>query len=225
MRLLTTFVLLFAAGCYGAAPPRPSPIELPDAPPGTELTVTAEEITTMEEVPKEAKSCPPGAMADRDCTFTTWTETEPVTRTHVTTTLGETALNFAQFIVLTDPEHDAKLKRLETLSHRCQRANKPRWIGTGLAIAGLVVMGIGAGAESTAVSVTGDLMAVAGIASFAAGYYAFGGKDCNRARDLYLELDYTAEEQMTTVYGPTLAAEMQELAEKFNAGTRMAQER
>jgi hypothetical protein len=65
----------------------------------------------------------------------------------------------------------------------------------------------------------------AGAASYALGYFAFGGRQCVEARNLFNEMDMSGAMDMTTVEGSDHATEMKALAEQFNSahgGSRTA---
>jgi len=61
-----------------------------------------------------------------------------------------------------------------------------------------------------------------GAASYGLGHLAFGGRDCDTAAAQYRELDMTHAMQYNAVEGSHRAAEMQALAEQFNAAIRAA---
>jgi hypothetical protein len=210
---------LSLAACYGAAPPRPPRVPLPPIDPSAELLVHSESRTTMESVEKTATSCPQGkGEGDPSCTVTRYNETEPVTRTTTTASIGDQALTYAQFKVITDPKWDEKLGELDDLSHKCQRANVPRYAGLGLLAVGLLVGPI---ISSQADATTGSVVMWGGLlgggASYALGYFAFGGRDCVEARALYTYLDTSQEQGWTSVEGADYATDMKALAEQFNA--------
>jgi hypothetical protein len=213
------FCLPLLAACYGAAPPKPARIPLPPPVEGAQIAVHTEESTTIESVAKEAKTCPANYASDRDCLVTKYTVKEPVTRVHSTATYGDEPISYAQFKVLTDPQYDEKLSRLEGLSQRCKRANVPRYVGLGLMLGSLIAAPIvGKATDSTAAS-QGTLwgMLGAGGASFALGYFSFGGRDCNEARGIYNDVEVSGLTGTTTISGGDAAAEMAALAERFNA--------
>ena len=208
------------AACYGAAPPKPARIPLPTIVDGAEIEVHSEERTTIETVAKEASTCPAGhATGSPACTVTRYTVKEPVTRTHSTASYGAEPISYAQFRVLTDGQYDAKLSRLEDLSHRCQRANVPRYVGIGLMLGGLVAATIVGKATDSSAAAQGTLWGGVGggAASYALGYFAFGGRDCNEARGIYNDVNVAGDMGTTTVTGGQIAVEMQELAARFNA--------
>jgi hypothetical protein len=213
------FCLPLLAACYGAAPPKPARIPLPPVQEGAEIAVHTEERTTIESVAKEAKTCPQNYTNPNECTITSYTVKEPVTRVHSTATYGEQPISYAQFKVMTDPQYDDKLSRLEGLSHRCKRANVPRYVGLGLMLGSLIAAPIvGKATDSTAAS-QGTLwgMLGAGGASFALGYFSFGGRDCNEANGIYRDVNVAGYVDTTTVTGGDAAAEMAALADRFNA--------
>ena len=216
MRLVMPFVLV---GCYGSAPGKPVHVPLPPLA-NADITVTSESHTVMENVEKTSTTCPQGkGEGDPACTTTRYSVSEPVTRTTTTATYGTEPINYAQFRVLTDPQWDGKLARLDELSHDCQRANVPRYIGIGLlatAAIGTVVLEA-AKANSTVVLVTLYGSLGLGLASYTLGYFAFGGSKCNEARTLYNELDMSEALGWTSVTGAQYVDEMKELAARFNA--------
>lgn len=202
------------AACYGAAPPRPPQVPLPAQVPGGEIAVASDTKTAFEQVEKEAKTCPAGAG---QCVVTRYTETEPVTRTTTRASYAGAPINYGQFRTMTDPSYDAKLATLADLSRRCERANVPRYLGMGLVVAGLVAGAAVSGDAGPTIMYAG---VGAGAASYGLGYLAFGGRDCATAATLYRELDMTQAMQYDTVEGARRAAEMQALAEQFNAAIR-----
>ena len=208
-------LFLTLAACYGAAPGKPPQIPLPPIADGAEIAVHSETKTAIENVPKEASSCPSGHSApDPLCTITRYEVAEPVTRTTTTASYADQPITFAQFKVLTDPKWNDKLAELDDLSHKCTRANVPRYAGIGFMVGGLVAGMIVGGDAGKAVAYTG---LGAGAASYTLGFFAFGGKDCVRADNLYRELDLTREMEWTSVQGADYASEMKSLAEQFNA--------
>ena len=208
------------AACYGAAPPKPARIPLPEPVEGAELFVQSEERTAFENVSRESQTCPQGhANGSPACVVTRYTVKEPVTRTYSTATYADQPISYAQFRVMTDAQYDHKLSRLEDLSHKCQRANVPRYVGLGLMVAGLIAAPIvGKATDSTGAS-QGTLWGGlgGGAASYALGYFAFGGRDCNEARGIYNDVNVAGDVGTTTVIGGQVAVEMQELAARFNA--------
>ncbi|HEY1557716.1 MAG TPA: hypothetical protein VGF94_22950 [Kofleriaceae bacterium] len=217
--LLAPLSLSFTlVACYGSAPPRPPRVPLPPIEEGAALEVHSETNTTIENVAKTAWSCPAGhAEGDAACTKTTYSEAEPVTRTNTTASIGDQPLSAAQFKVITDPKWNDKLGELDDLSHKCTRANVPRYIGIGLMAAGLLVGEIMSSQGSSAGPAVLYGGAAAGGVSYAVGYFAYGGRDCNTARALFNYLDTTNELGETTVPGADAASEMKVLAEQFNA--------
>lgn len=211
--------LLSLAACYGAAPPKPARIPLPPAVEGAQIMVHTESRTEIETVAKEAKTCPENSSDPNLCTVTKYTVNEPVTRVHSTMSYADEPISYAQFKVMTDAQYDEKLSRLDTLSHRCQRANVPRYVGLGLMLGSLIASPIvGKATDSTAAS-QGTLwgMLGAGTASFALGYFSFGGRDCNIARGIYNDVNVEGYTQTTDITGADSAAEMAALADRFNA--------
>lgn len=206
---------LSLAACYGAAPPKPPRIPLPPPVQGAQISVFSEDRTAFETVEKQASTCPAGvAEGHPSCTVTRYTVKEPVTRTHTTATYDNQPISYGQFHVMTDPQYDQKLARLDHLSHTCKRANVPRYAGMGLFLAGLVA-GPLVGDTAGKAMFWGGL--AGGTASYALGYFAFGGRDCNEARAIYRDVDVTGTESEMTVVGSGIAAEMAELAAQFNA--------
>jgi len=209
-------VLGLVSACYGSAPPPPTKIPLPPVVEGATIEVQSEDKTTMEEVERQAKTCPttgdPG-----NCAVTKYTETVPVTRTYSTASYGGRPINYAQLRVLGDAEYDAKVARLAELSHVCRRANIPRYLGLAGLVGGAIVANIGASGDNPnrVVEVAGFVAIAGGIAAYATGYYAFGGRDCVEAATLHDEIEL-GRKQWETVTGADYAAEMKELARKFN---------
>jgi hypothetical protein len=214
------FCLPLLAACYGAAPPKPARIPLPPVQEGAQIAVHTQERTTIESVAKEASTCPAGhATGSPACTITTYTVKEPVTRVHSTASYGDEPISYAQFKVMTDAQYDEKLSRLEGLSHRCKRANVPRYVGLGLMLGSLIAGPVVGKATDSSAAAQGTLwgMLGAGTASFTLGYFAFGGRDCNEARGIYNDVNVSDYTGTTTVTGGDAAAEMAALAERFNA--------
>lgn len=214
---------LTLAACYGAAPPKPVHVQLPMLQNEAEIGVFSESKTTIEQVQRQASTCPQGkGEGDPSCVVTKYTVAEPVTRTTTTATYGDGPITYAQFRVLTDPHWDQKLAELDDLAHRCTRANIPRYVGLGLMVGGLIGSYIvGAATGSTGAS-QGTLWGgvVGGGASYTLGYFAFGGRQCNEARALFNELDMSGNLATNVVEGDSYAVEMKTLAEQFNATHR-----
>ncbi len=214
---------LTVAGCYGAAPPRPAHVPLPPIADGTSITVDSREKTAMEDVPKKSYTCPEGHVAGSpDCIVTQYTDREEVTRTTTTAAYGDTPIDAAQFAVLTDPDYDKKLARLDELSAQCRRANRPRWVGAGLLIGGVAVWTIGTAYGSTVAADIGVASMAGGTASYAYGYYGGGGQRCNEAEALFHQLDLSTSIGETSIGGAERATEMKTLAEQFNARASLA---
>ena len=213
------FCLPLLAACYGAAPPKPARIPLPPPLEGAQIMVHTESRTEIESVQKEASTCPEGhSPGDPACVVTRYSVNEPVTRTHSSASYGEDQISYAQFKVMTDPQYDQKLSRLEDLSHRCKRANVPRYVGLGLMVGSLIAAPIvGKATDSTGAS-QGTLwgMLGAGGASFTLGYFAFGGRDCNEARGIYNDVNVVGYVDTRDLEGADTAAEMAQLAARFN---------
>ncbi len=210
-------ILLFLplTACYGAAPGKPPVVPLPPVVDGAEVAVHSETKTTIENVQKSASTCPQGhAPGDPACTVTTYTEAEPVTRTTTTASYAEQPISFAQFKVLTDPKWNEKLAELDELSTKCKRANIPRYAGLGFMAGGLVAGMIVGGDAGKAVAYGGF---GAGAASYTLGFFAFGGRDCVRAQNLYNEMDLSEQMHWNSVSGMDYATEMKALAQQFNA--------
>ena len=212
------FCLPLLAACYGAAPPKPARVPLPPPVEGAELAVHSESRTELETVNKEASTCPAGhATGSPACTITRYSVKEPVTRTYSTATYGEQPISYAQFKVLTDPQYDQKLSRLEDLSRTCKRANIPRYAGMAAFLGGLIA-GPLIGDTAGKIVFWGGM--AGGTTSYALGYFAFGGRDCNEARGIYRDVNHAPDMSTNTVTGGQLAVEMQELAARFNAQPR-----
>jgi hypothetical protein len=220
MRSVAFAALPLLAACYGAAPPKPATIPLPPAIEGGQIVVSSEERTTIESVQKESSTCPQGhSPGDPSCVVTHYSVNEPVTRTHSSATYADQPISYAQFKVMTDPQYDQKLSRLEELSHKCQRANVPRYVGLGLMLGGLIAAPIvGKITDSTGAS-QGTLWGGlgGGAASYAFGYFAFGGRDCNEARGIYNDVEVAGYMGTHDLVGADTAAEMAQLAARFNA--------
>lgn len=216
-RLVTTTTLALStlAACYGSAPPRPAPIPLPELSGEATMSVHSETTTKIENREKEAWTCPAGhAEGSPACTVTRYDVAEPVTRTETSATYGAEPINYAQFKVITDPDYEIKLARLDAMRARCQGANTPRWIGAGLMLGGAASWMLSA--YGKVFSQVGTGMLIGGGISYGFGYYGYGGRTCNEAQALYQELDYTEEVDWKSVWGPDTAAEMKRLAEEFN---------
>jgi hypothetical protein len=208
-------VLLPLAACYGAAPGKPPRVPLPPAVDGAEVAVHSETKTEIENVDKQASTCPQGhAPGDPACTVTHYTVAEPVTRTTTTASYADEPISFAQFKVITDPKWNEKLTELDDLAVKCKRANVPRYAGLGFMLGGLVAGMIVGGDAGKGIAYGGF---GAGTASYALGYFAFGGSDCVRAQNLYNELDLSQEMSWNSVQGAEYATEMKALARQFNA--------
>jgi len=219
MKSVALVPALFLTACYGAAPPKPPVIPLPPPQEGAEILVHTDSKTTMENVEKQASTCPAGkAEGDPSCTVTRYNVTEPVTRTFSAASYGDTPINYAQFKVMTDPHYQEKVDAVGDLGHKCQRANTPRYIGLAMLGVGLLVGPIvaaeGGGTVGTVMTYGG---LIGGGVAYGAGYFAFGGRDCNEARAIYNSIDYAAAQGWNTVEGADVATEMQALAGQFNA--------
>ncbi|HUJ60133.1 MAG TPA: hypothetical protein VLX92_16620 [Kofleriaceae bacterium] len=216
MKMIYVFALpISLIACYGAAPPKPPQIPLPQIAEGTPIEVHSETNTTIEAVDKQASTCPAGhAEGDPACVITHYTENEPVTRTTTTASYGGQPINFAQFKVITDPKWNDKLGELDDLSTKCHRANIPRYAGMGLMLGGLVTGLVVGGSAGQAILYGGVGL---GGASYALGYFAFGGRDCVEARELYNYLNVQEETAWNSVQGADYATQMKALADQFNA--------
>jgi hypothetical protein len=187
---------------------------------GAELEVHTETKTTIERVERKATTCPQGvAEGNPACTVTRYMANEPVTRTTSTANYGSTPVTYGQFLVMTDSNYEMKLRKLEELSHVCRRANVPRYAGMALVLGGLIAGPMVAKNNATAGQVIAYGGMGAGGASYALGYFSFGGRECNEARGLFREVDMR-DRMSDTVYGGARATEMQVLAEQFNARLR-----
>lgn len=213
--LLVSFSVL-ATACYGAAPPRPARLTLPPLSEDAQLVVHSQTRTTIERVPKESSTCPAGhAPGSQACTITRYEVAEPVTRTNTRATYNGEPITYGQFKVMTDPQYDTKLATLAELSHKCRRANVPRYAGVGLLLGGAAAFIFSSYSE--ALPIVGTAALIGGGASYAFGYFGFGGRQCNQARSLYREVDMTEERDWKSVQGAGYATEMQTLADQFNA--------
>ncbi|MBS1117919.1 MAG: hypothetical protein H6Q90_147 [Deltaproteobacteria bacterium] len=202
-------------GCYGAAPPHPASIALPELSAEATISVHSETTTTVENRQKKAWTCPAGhGEGDPLCTYTTYEVAEPVTRTETAATYGADPISYAQFKVLTDPDYDTKVARLDAMRARCRGANKPRVLGMLLMLGGAGA--IMASAYGKIFAQIGVVSVGAGGISYAFGYYGYGGRTCNEARDLYRGLDLTEAIGWKSVWGAEHADEMKRLAKQFN---------
>jgi hypothetical protein len=226
VRLLAPLSLSVSlSACYGAAPPKPPVVPLPSIDLSAQLIVNSESKTTIENVTRTASSCPAGrGEGDPSCVVTRYTEAAPVTRLYTTARLGDEPLNYAQFKAITDPKWNDKMAELDGLSRRCKRANIPRYLGMGLLAVGVIALETSTNNTSGPNNNdggAGSYIAVGGlgggVASYLLGYFAFGGRDCNKADSLYRYLNTTDEMAWTSVTGPEHATEMRELADRFNS--------
>lgn len=220
--LFATATLAAGAACYGSAPPRPAQIPLPELSGEATISVHSETTTTIENRLKESWTCPAGhAEGSPACSRTTYEVAEPVTRTETTATYGAEPITYGQFKVLTDPDYDAKVARLDDMREKCKGANLPRYVGMGLMIGGAV--GWILSPYGKIFPQVGTVALVGGGASYAFGYYGHGGKTCNEARALYHQLDFSEEADWKSAWGADTAAEMKRLSEEFNTrGARRA---
>jgi hypothetical protein len=213
--LAVCLTLSTLTACYGAAPPHPASIALPELSAEATINVHSETTTKIENRQKKAWTCPAGhSEGDPLCTSTTYEVAEPVTRTETAATYGADPISYAQFKVLTDPEYDAKVARLDAMRARCRGANKPRVVGMILMLAG--AGGIMASAYGKIFAQIGFASVGAGGVSYGFGYYGYGGRTCNEAAALYRELDMTEETEWKSVWGEDHADEMKRLAKQFN---------
>ncbi|MCE9580359.1 MAG: hypothetical protein K8W52_44990 [Deltaproteobacteria bacterium] len=215
-RTAITLSVLTITACYGAAPPHPAAIQLPELSDEATIDVHSNTTTTIENRMKEAWTCPAGhVQPDPACTVTRYEEAEPVTRTETVATYGAQPITYGQFRVMTDPDYDAKVARLDDMRQKCRRANVPRWVGMGLALGGVVA--IVASGNTKPIGLIGWGGLAGGGLSYAFGYYGYGGRTCNEARALYHELDVSEEAGWKSVWGADYATEMKTLSEQFNA--------
>jgi len=218
MNKTSLFALALAAGCYGSAHPHPKTIPLPDLSKDGTIAVDSESTTNDEDVDKTSETCPQGETSGGpDCIVTHYTEREPVTRTQTTATYDGAPISLAQLEVMTDPDRDKKIEHLDALRKTCSRAGKARWVGIGLLAAGVVTYAIGGAADSKPAVIASGVTIAGGLGAFGVGYFKYGGRACNEARDLYRDLDVSADVDTTTAWGPDYAAKMKELADRFNA--------
>ncbi|MBW2736558.1 MAG: hypothetical protein JRH20_29575 [Deltaproteobacteria bacterium] len=211
--------LMFVAlvGCYGSAPPLPPKVALPTRTPGAPIVLTTKTRVRIESVRKKSQTCPKGHTKESQaCIVTHYTVKEPVRRTSSNLTYGVEPLNYAQFKVMTDPHFDEKLERLARYSKVCRRANIPRWVGIGLSLAGATLLGIAAANDAPAASYAGIGSAGGGVASYALGYFIWGGKRCNDARAIYRKVDLSRDEQRVEVHGERAAELMKKRVDEFN---------
>src|SRR5262245_24599740 len=121
------FTCSVLAGCYGAAPPRPSTIPLPPLVDGATIEVQSESRPTNEDVRREARSCPEGHP--EACTTHSYVENVPVTRTYSSASYAGKPITYAQLRVMGDAHYNERLDELADRSHSCRRANIPRYLG------------------------------------------------------------------------------------------------
>ena len=223
MKAVTILVSISMAACYGAAPPKPVYVQLPQLQSGADIDVHSETKTTIENVSHQASTCPAGkAEGSPECTITKYVVAEPVSRTTTTASYGSEPITYGQFKVMTDPHWDTKLAELDDLAHKCQRANVPRYAGLGLMLGGLVAGLVVGAATGNAGAEQGVIYGGLGLgaASYGLGYFAFGGRQCVEARGLYNEMDMSQAMSWNSVEGADYATEMKSLAEQFNAAHR-----
>ncbi len=147
-----------------------------------------------------------------------YTVKEPVTRTISTATYGSVPIDYAQFLVLADPNYHDSLKLLADHSEACQEANVPRYIGLGLSIGGAVAFALSGG--KPAVKTLGLIGLGGGVASYTTGYFAFGGNRCAKAKTLYGRVNHARHLEVREIRGNRTADEMQALAKSFNERIR-----
>lgn len=217
----TAYICLTLVGCYGAGPKKPAAITLPQAPAHAKVSYKSRKVTEMEDVEKRAESCPQGMPSGhKSCVVTKYSVREPVTRTHTTMMLGTDPISFAQLIVLSDFERDKKLEELGKYSAYCETAKIPRWVGNGLAIAGVVAIGVSASRGNEVLRNIGYGSLAAGAGGYGVGYFFFGGRQCRKADHLYADLEVSHMTDWLTVLGPNRAREVQAMAERYNQRPR-----
>jgi hypothetical protein len=225
--IVMTLTLIAAAslGCYGAAPGPLPRVTLPDPRP-SHLQVDTDVQRRTRTVQRESVTCPSGhSPGSPSCVVTTYADTEAFTTAVSQVRTPQAVLNHAQFKILTDPDWNQKVEQYDSLSSACQQANVPRWIGTGLAVAGTLALSWGYQGQSTSL-VYGGLAGVgAGMTSYALGYFSFGGRSCEPARVMFHELNLSREQQMLEVLGQEAAEEMKARAESYNARMEGAAQR
>ena len=214
-----------ATACYGDAPAVLHPVPVPPAN-GGELIVHTEETTHIETTQKRDEVCVGGALAlvgADACVGAEYSVDTPITETKSTAALGDIPLSYGQFLVLTDSQYDQKLALLDEHRDACNRSAIPQWTGIGLGAAGLVALGTSE--KGSAMQTVGWIGLAAGVATYAAGYLAFGGARCEEGRRLYHRLDHSRYGDTMIVTGPARAREMQSVARQFNMRNRQAQAR
>ena len=87
---------------------------------------------------------------------------------------------------MTDPHYQEKVEAVADLGAQVQAREhaalrRPRMLGLGLLV-GPIISAEGGGGVGTAVTYGGLL---GGGVAYGAGYFAFGGRDCNEARAIY----------------------------------------
>jgi hypothetical protein len=205
---------LSLVACYGSAPPKPPKIPLPPMQEGAMIDVHSDTRTSYENVDKTSSTCPQGkSEGDPSCVVTHYNVTEPVTRTTTTASYADQPISYAQFKVMTDPHYDDKLVQLQDLSHKCQRANIPRYAGLGMMLGGLIT-GLVVGGTTGEIIMYGGLGG--GGVAYGVGYFGYGGRQCNEARAIYNDVNVADAMSWQTVEGADYATEMKVLADQFN---------
>jgi len=217
---LAVAVAALAPGCYGAVPPKPTTIPIPAIMPGARIEAVTNTKTEIEDVEKQAVTCPAGHVEGSPaCVTTKYTVREPVTHTLTTVSYGGESLSRAQLEVMTDRDRDRKLAELDRLSHRCERANTVRKVGLWLGVATAALYVTAVATQDRVFTYTGLGTLVGSASSYGYGYWGLGGKQCVEADDLYRSLE-VAQHGETTMYGESEATLVHELASKFNSEHR-----
>ncbi|HEY4183034.1 MAG TPA: hypothetical protein VGM90_39700 [Kofleriaceae bacterium] len=212
MKAFVVLSFIVVTGCYGAAPPTPPRIPLPDIRPGLQVLVDSQSETHMGSVSKKSWTCPQGHIeGDPLCSYTTYSVVEPITSTKTTVTYGGEKLEPAQLAVMADTEQEAKRTQLADLQRQCTAATRPRHVGMVGVIGGLVLWGIAAGSQQPVFTYVGAGVLGVGIGGYTYGYLVAGGDKCSRAETVAASL--TGRDHY---YGDN-DSEMHQLADQFNA--------
>jgi len=212
------FGAFLVAGCYGSAPPPPPEVAV-NVVEGEEVSVESREEETTERQEQKSYTCPQGHVPGSPaCLVTTYYERVPVTYYYAKADYAGRTLSLAEFVALTDPEWKTRINTLKEDRAACQGANVPRYVGLGLTIAGLVLMGVGATRDDKDVGkglVWGGVGGIGlGIGSYTLGYFAFGGNRCSPAQAAYQSLPSTTDKE---AFGRSQVEAMKKAADKYNA--------
>lgn len=207
------------SGCYGSAPAAPPQVAVA-VEPGVIIHVQSHQSEALEARDKKIFHCPQGHTTESAaCLVTHTTERVPVTHYDATALYGKRALTLAELTVLVDPDGWHKnVLALNEARGACDAANVPRWVGSALAIGGLVALGVGAAISDRG---TGKAVALGGVAgigagtvSYSLGYFAFGGNRCSEANEIAARMPSA---HVTVVHDFERGSAMEAAADRFNA--------